>query len=125
MLDLDKVVIGEIKSAVSDSVRKLLGDNYNSPLKPIITRCFATYSADIEKYLKESIDAVMLDQEFIKAMKEGMKRKIAKEIVNTFGEGIFKQSIEKLKADPTLKARCIIAIERIIEQVEAEKENDK
>jgi hypothetical protein len=121
MDDLDKAVLGEVKSAISDSIRKMLGDGYNSPLKPIINRCFSTYGSEIEAWLKESIDAVMLDESFRAAMKEGMRKKIAKEITNSFGEGIFKQSIDKLKADPTLKARCIIAVEKILAQTEREK----
>jgi hypothetical protein len=113
MLVLEKQVLGEIKSSISSSIQKHLGD-YGSPLKPFIKSCFDKHGRTIEGWLAESIDKVILDKSFKKSMIEGMRHKIAREITNTFGEGIFKANIQKLKADPTLKARCVLAVEKII-----------
>jgi len=116
MTDLEKAVIGEIKSAVHTSILKLLGDTYSSPLKPFIKETFERHGDKVKTWLSDSINMVMLDEQFKEHMREGMRKKIAREITNTFGEGIFKRSIEKLKSDPTLKARCVLAVEKILQE---------
>jgi len=116
---LEAEVFRVIKSAIGDSVRKHL-DDYNSPLKTMTHDAIKVHDAQLRKFIYDAVGQVFLDAQFVKQTKEAIKHKVARELTATFGEGIFKRAIDSMKADPTLKARCILAIENIVNEATAQ-----
>ena len=112
--EFEKEVYKTVKSALGEAIRKNLVDAYNSPLKGIVADAIKVHDEPIRNLLYGAIGEIVGDKEFQDLMRNHIKHKVAKEITNSFGEGIFKKSVDKLKADPTLKAKCIIAVESII-----------
>lgn len=122
---LEKELIKIIKQSFGESVRKHM-DDYGSPLKTMVFDALKVHEDILRSFLYEAVSQTLLDEDFRQQAKLQIKHKVAKELTSTFGEGIFKRTIEQLKSDPTLKARCILAVESIIEHAkDAEKYEGK
>lgn len=117
MSELDKMVINEIRNALKDSVIKHMND-YGSPLKTMVFDAVKVHDGELRKFIYEAVSETFLDAEFRKQAKEQIRHKVARELTSSFGEGIFKKSIDTLKGDPTIRARCVLAIENIVAQAE-------
>jgi hypothetical protein len=111
--ELEKQVINEIKSGLRDAVIKHLGD-YGSPLKAMVADAIRVHDVQLRNFIYEAVGEVFLDNDFREKAKEQIRHKVARELTASFGEGIFKKSIDAMKSDPTIKARCVIAIENIV-----------
>lgn len=114
-MNLETEVIKEIRNALKDSIVKHMND-YSSPLKTMVFDAIKVHDATLRSFIYEAVGEVFLDDDFRAKAKEQIKHKVARELTSSFGEGIFKKSIEQLKADPTIKARCILAVEKIIKE---------
>jgi len=115
MSDLEKELINIVKQSIGEAVRdKLKG--YNSPVEKIVKDLFEDSNTGIRSLIEDTFKSVSLDDEFRAEMKRAMHHKIARELTSAFGEGIFKKQINLLKSDHMLKARCITAIEKIIDE---------
>lgn len=114
-MNLEKSIIETIQKSVSESVRKHM-DDYSSPLKTMVFDAIKVHDEKLRTFIYESVGQVWLDDEFKQQAKEQIRHKIARELTTTFGEGIFKRSIEQLKGDPIIKARCVTAIENILNE---------
>ena len=112
-LDFDKIILNEVRTAIGTAISTQLG-GYSSPLVPAIKDAISKYDADIRCLINEAIGTVMADKEFRNSMIEQIRHKVAKELTQAFGEGIFAKTINSIKSDQMIKARCIIAIENII-----------
>lgn len=114
MTDLEKQIAAMIKQSVGESVRKHM-DAYGSPLQSMTYDAIKVHDNELRKFIYEAVGETFLDADFRKQAKEQIRHKVARELTSTFGEGIFKKSIDALKSDPTIRARCVMAIEAIVE----------
>ncbi len=114
-MNLEKEIIESINSAIHKSIGEVLS-GYSSPLRKYIEYAVSKHSDIVTELLDASLVELKNNDEFKAMMRDTISRKIAKELVNQFGEGIFKQQIDKLKADPTIKARCILAVEGLLKE---------
>ncbi len=113
-MNFEQEIKNTIQKALGESVRKHL-DDYASPLKTMVFDAIRVNDSELRSFIYESVSAVIADESFRNSARDQIKHKVAKELTNSFGEGIFKRSIEQLKSDPLIKARCISAIEKIID----------
>lgn len=116
-MNLEEVINETIRKSITESIRKHM-DDYGSPLKTMVFDAIKVQDGKLREFLYEAVGQVVLDDEFRKQAKEQIRHKIARELTTTFGEGIFKRSIEQMKGDPLLKARCVTAIENILNDSE-------
>lgn len=116
MSDLDTIVVKEIRNAIAGAARKLLEESYSSPLKPIIQAAVEARTPELRAVMDDAVKAVVLDDEFRTQVLTAVRHKVAKELVNSFGEGVFKKAVDQMKGDPTIRARCILAVEEIVAQ---------
>lgn len=114
MSDLDAVVVKEIRNAIGEAARKILSESYSSPLKPIIQAAVDARAPELRDMISEAVNQVVLDRLFRAEMIEAIRHKAAREIVNGFGESVFKKAVDQMKNDPTIRARCVMAVEGII-----------
>lgn len=111
----EEIINNEIREAVGEAIRKRLTD-YNSPLHGIISQVVKENEAEVKSLITDAIVGTITDKKFRLEAKAQIRHKIARELVNSFGEGIFKQTVDKLKQDHTLKARIVLAIEKMLEE---------
>ena len=113
-IDPVQVIVREIQGAISEAARARL-TGYSSPLNKIIDDVVSARTPEITALVTEAISGVLNEGKFREEAIAQIRHKVARELVNSFGEGIFKRTIEKLKQDHTLKARIVLAIEAMIE----------
>jgi hypothetical protein len=109
----EKEVMEQVRASVSKAVYETLS-GYGSPFRKCIEQSAEAYYPHVRELIAGAINSLVMDEQFKQQMVDGIRHKVAKELVASFGEGIFKQSIDKLKADPTIRAKCIIAVEGLL-----------
>lgn len=70
-------------------------------------------SNEIKEFVSECLKGVFDNNETRKIIREEFTRKVAKSLVGDL-QGAVEKQVSKFKADPTLKAQMIIAIQGII-----------
>ncbi len=106
---------GLVQKCLNDAVKTSL-TAYGSILPKIVNEEVQNNSATIKAIISESFTGLVADAEFKEQVITSVRHKIARELAVSFGDGAFKKHMESLKADPLLKARCVIAIENILEE---------
>lgn len=115
MDDLEKQVLGSVRTAMADAIKQHLG-GYGSPLQKYILSACEQHSGEVKTLVNEAIGGVFADADFRKEMLTQIRHKVARELTHSFGEGIFKKTVEQMKGDPTVRARCVLAVEQIVEE---------
>ena len=110
---LEEQVGESIRGAIVGAVDARLRD-YNSPLIPLIIEAVKKQEQNIRELLEDAIAGALADRDFRTQVRVAIRHKIARALTEQFGESVFKKSIDALKADPTMKARCVLAVEKIV-----------
>lgn len=113
-MDMQKQIIEEIQKGLAQAMKERL-TGYSSPLNKLIDQVVTEKEQEIKALVTEAITETVSNKAFREEAKAQIKHKIARELVNSFGEGIFKKTVDKLKSDHTLKARIVVAIENMLE----------
>lgn len=113
-MNFEQEIMYSIRDCVHDAVKKHMND-YSSPLKNMVFDCLKGHESDLRALVNEAIDNVFLDNKFRESAKDAIRHKVARELSVQFGEGVFKKHVQALKGDPTIRARAVLAIEKIIE----------
>lgn len=115
MEDLEKQVIGEVKKGIGEAIHKRLTE-YGSPLNKLVDLVVAGHDTAIKQIMSDAITSAVMDEDFKKQIREQVRHKLARELVNSFGDGAFKKASDQMKSDPTIRARCVMAIEAIVNE---------
>lgn len=107
-------VVGVVREALMSKVGKVL-DGYSSPLDKIIYSTILEHEEELSAIIKQALGLTLKDKRFVSNVNEEFKHKVAKVLVSKM-EGAVEKAAEKLRADPALRARLIIAIENIINE---------
>jgi hypothetical protein len=86
---------------------------YNSPLDWIIGGIVEENIPEIESILRTAMSKTIKNKRFKEVIQEEFSRKVAKSLVWKL-EWSVEKAVDKLRQDPTMRARIIIAIEEII-----------
>lgn len=101
-----------VREALMSKVGKVL-DNYNSPLDKIIHNVIAEHEVELSGIIRQALTLSLKDKQFVANVNQEFKHKVAKVLVGKL-EGTVEKAADKLRADPTLRARMIVAIEEMI-----------
>lgn len=113
MEQMEQQVLNSVRDAISEAIRKRLTE-YGSPLNKLIDSVVAAHDTSIKQIMTGAITGAVLDDEFRKQVNEQVRHKLARELVNSFGEGAFKKACDSMKSDPVIRSKCVLAIEAII-----------
>lgn len=113
-MNFENEIKQSIRDCIHDAVKKHISD-YGSPLKKMVFECLSVHETDLRHLVNESIDSVFLDDDFRESAKQAIRHKVARELSTQFGESVFKKHIQALKGDPTIRARAVLAIEKIVD----------
>lgn len=108
----EKDVIGVVRDALMSKVAEVM-NGYSSPLNGIVTRVISQHEEELSRIVREALALSLKDKQFVSDVNEQFKHKVAKVLVGKL-EGAVEKAADRLRADPTLRARLIIAIEDLI-----------
>ena len=106
----------EVLDVVRDALMAKVGNvinAYNSPLDAIIRNVITENEDHLTQIIRKALELSFKDKKFVDNVNEEFKHKIAKVLVGKM-EGAVEKAAEKLRADPALRARLILAIEEMI-----------
>jgi hypothetical protein len=111
-MELEKEVLKSVKYAVSKSVHDSM-TKYGSPLSKLTDKVIQDNSTKIYELVNKIFTEILGSKELENQLREEFKHKIAKLLVsNTVG--MTEKQLNKLKQDPIMKAKVIVAIESVL-----------
>ena len=113
MKELELKLLNDVKLAIDKSITDVLS-GYNSPLSSMIKEVIETHKQGIKDIIDSNITNLIESTEFNLAIKSELNSKLAKVLVSRFG-GELESQVNKLKADPTTRAKITLAINSVIE----------
>jgi hypothetical protein len=105
-------VVGVVREALMSKIGTVM-NGYTSPLDKIIISVINEYEADFREVVNNALQVTIKDKQFVSDVNVQFKHKIAKSLVGKL-EGAVEKAADKLRQDPTLRARMILAIEELI-----------
>ena len=112
-VNLERQIVDSMNVSISQSINKILVDDYNSPLKLLINKVVMEYETSIKdtmsKILKQSIEKEELEGE----LKKALIQKISRSIINGIDGGVDKV-VNQLKNDPIFKSELLLAVNNIV-----------
>lgn len=107
-------VVGVVREALMSKVGDVLS-GYSSPLDKIIKDVITENEEELSKIVRKALEITIKDKQFISDVNIQFKHKLAKVMVGKL-EGAVENAVDKLRQDPTMRARLILAIENIINE---------
>ena len=115
---LEKNIQMNINTAINDSIKKTLLDNYNSPLRKLIETSIEKYKTDIMERLDRALMVTLCDQHFNSFLEEAVKNKISRELVGAIESNLGK-TINTLKQDPVFRSKLVLKINELVSEYNA------
>ena len=112
---LEKNIQMNINTAINDSIKKTLLDNYNSPLRKLIETSIEKYKTDIMERLDRALMVALCDQHFNSFLEEAVKNKISRELVGAVESNLGK-TINTLKQDPVFRSKLVLKINELVSE---------
>ena len=112
---LEKNIQMNINTAINDSIKKTLLDNYNSPLRKLIETSIEKYKTDIMERLDRALMVTLCDQHFNSFLEEAVKNKISRELVGAVESNLGK-TINILKQDPVFRSKLVLKINELVSE---------
>lgn len=101
----------QIGKALSDALT-----SYNSPLISAVKESLLDVEPQIKSITNEAVGEIVADAEFKDILKKEIKKKVAKTLIARIG-GEIESTVNKLKSDPTTRARITVAIDSVIGEI--------
>ena len=115
---LEKNIQMNINTAINDSIKKTLLDNYNSPLRKLIETSIEKYKTDIMERLDRALMVTLCDQHFNSFLEEAVKNKISRELVGAVESNLGK-TINTLKQDQVFRSKLVLKINELVSEYNA------
>lgn len=112
---MENEILKIIKNSVGKSVQEAL-TKYNSPFVQMVDNVIRSHKDEIESIVNECVSSLVNSKDFKKEINLALKQKLAKNLVSKFG-GELEKSINTLKSNPATRAKIILAIENITEEL--------
>lgn len=111
-MEIEDQIIKSAKSAISKSLHEIM-TKYGSPLNKLTEKVIENNSTEIYNLMNDAFTNVLISDDFKSQIKDEFKHKVAKLIVSN-ASGMVDKQINKLKQDPIMKAKIIVAIENVL-----------
>ncbi len=111
----DKQVAEIVINSLYEQFNKVINADYSSPILAIAKEVIAENTETIKKEFQSALDLSFNDKEFRNIVREEFKRKVAKTLVGKL-EGEVDRAVAAIRNDQTIRARMILAIEKIVNE---------
>ncbi|HHZ69921.1 MAG TPA: hypothetical protein EYN54_06495 [Methylococcaceae bacterium] len=105
-------LIEQCKQTIDKALHEAL-TSYSSPLVSAVKDALFDESEKLKQISQAAVSDLLNSEEFALIMKEEMKRKLARVLITQFG-GELEKSVNKLKSDPTTRAKITLAIDSVV-----------
>ena len=114
---VEKTVLNQVRDSIAAAIKSSL-EGYNSPMQKLVIDVVNKNSEQVKSLVTEAIEGVVLEKDFRQSVIKQIQHTVARQLTTAFGESVFKRHMDVMKSDPTLRARCVLAIEKIVEQAQ-------
>ena len=111
-------LIEQCKQTIDKALHEAL-TSYSSPLVSAVKDALFDESEKLKQISQAAVSDLLNSEEFALIMKEEMKRKLARVLISQFG-GELEKSVNKLKSDPTTRAKITLAIDSVVNNLTAQ-----
>ena len=108
-------LIEQCKQTIDKALHEAL-TSYSSPLVSAVKDALFDESEKLKQISQAAVSDLLNSEEFALIMKEEMKRKLARVLISQFG-GELEKSVNKLKSDPTTRAKITLAIDGVVDNL--------
>lgn len=111
----DNDILRIAKEAIRGKVVERFTTSWSSPLNKLADEVVNQYSPELKVLFEDCLNTITQSKSFKEIVREEFVHKVARSLVGKL-EGTVEKTVNKLKNDPTLKAKMILAIENIINE---------
>ena len=113
--EFQKIVLDSVNTVMEKAmVERLSG--YSSPLNPLIDDAVNGHQEELRSAINNAFSQTITTEEFKKSLKEAFKHKVARTVTDLL-VGKIDKAVNVIRSDQGIKARMIMAIEKIIDEV--------
>lgn len=105
----------DMKNVLVTAFKDRLTNEYSSPARAVIDKVMAEVAPEFEVVIKEVLETIAKDKDFKDALHHEFKHKVAKMLVGDL-TGSVEKAVNVFRQDQTLKAKMILAVEKMIEE---------
>ena len=114
-LSLEGSILSSVTTSMQEAIKKILIDDYNSPLKKLITSVVDDNSVEVKKLINDAFTQVIRTEDFKEAIVLAFSHKVAKTIISN-NDSIFDKVSNELKSDHIFKAKMQLAVANVVEE---------
>jgi hypothetical protein len=111
---MEKEIIKVAKNAIKESVIKSL-TSYNCPFNDYVIQCISKHEYEFKDLINGEITTLLNSNDFKVAIKEALHNKLARTLVHKVG-GEYEKMVNRLKQDPTTRAKITLAIDTVVNE---------
>jgi hypothetical protein len=112
---LEQDILKSVQLSIDTVIKKVLQDDYNSPLKKLIISIIEENSTELKSLISDSFLKVIRKDEFKQAIVNAFSHKIARSIISN-NDGLFDKVSNELKQDTFFKSRMVLAVENVVNE---------
>jgi hypothetical protein len=112
-ISLEKDILSATQAAINEGIKKVLLDNYNSPLTKLVFGAVSKYSTDIDKILSDAMSVTVSSERFKSDIHEALSHKVARSILSVT-DGEFDKVINVVKQNPEFRAKALLMLTTLV-----------
>jgi len=114
-LNLENEVIHTATDVINESLRKILLDSYDSPLKKYAQNVITKYQQSIEDVFDKIVSTSIDTPEFEAAAKDALLTKIAKTVISGI-DGSVDKVVYQMKQDRVFRSKLTLMVNNLIKE---------
>ena len=118
---LEQDILKSAQISIDTAIKKVLQDDYNSPLKKLIISVVDENSSELRTLISDSFVQVIRKDEFKQAIVSAFSHKVARSIISN-NDGLFDKVSNELKQDAVFKSRMALAVANVVNECLLERE---
>ena len=118
---LEQDILKSAQLSIDTAIKKVLQDDYNSPLKKLIISVVDENSTELRALISDSFTQVIRKDEFKQAIVSAFSHKVARSIISN-NDGLFDKVSNELKQDAVFKSRLALAVANVVNECLLERE---
>lgn len=119
---LEQDILKSAQLSIDTAIKKVLQDDYNSPLKKLIVSVIDENSIELKALISDSFVQVIRKEEFKQSIVSAFSHKIARSIISN-NDGLFDKVSNELKQDVVFKSNMALAVANVVNECLLERKN--
>lgn len=112
---LEQDILKSVQLSIDVAIKKVLQDDYNSPLKKLIVSVVDDNSDELRNLISDSFTQVIRRDEFKQSIVNAFSHKVSRSIMSN-NDGLFDKVSNELKQDAVFKAKMSLAVANVVNE---------